>query len=189
MVPIKPIAARKTRLQGHLTPDQIAALTEQMLRHVLDVLARVEGIGAITLLAAENHAGWSGQRFPDPGAGLNAALAAAARAVPERLVILHADLPAVSPADVAALLAAAGRGSAIAPDRRGTGTNALALADARGFDFAFGADSFMRHRSALLGCGVVRRPGLALDIDLAEDLDLAIADGHLRAIEFSSQQR
>jgi len=65
------------------------------------------------------------------------------------------------------------RDGALAPDWRGTGTNAVALnlqrlADAP-FRFSFGEGSFLRHlkefRSRGLSQRTVRRPGLALDID------------------------
>lgn len=179
VVPIKPVPERKTRLQECLTSRDIEALTERMLRHVLDVAARVEAIGAIAVLAKQRPCGWHGHWIADPGAGLNAALVAAALVVPDRLVIVHADLPALQPDDLTALLAAAESGAALAPDRRGTGTNAIALRDASNFAFAFGSDSFARHCAVLPGCGVVRRAGLGLDIDLPDDLALAVSLRHL----------
>lgn len=180
VVPVKPVAERKTRLHGSLSPDAITDLTRRMLGHVLRVAQATEAIGSVTLLAAERFDGWTGHWFPDPGTGLNAALAAVAGAVPERMVVLHADLPALSADDVAALVSAAeAGGSAISPERRGAGTNALALHDARGFAFAFGPGSFALHRAALPECRIVDRPGLALDIDLPEDVELAVRLGHL----------
>lgn len=179
VVPIKPVSERKTRLQGCLASKDIEALTERMLRHVLDVAARAKAIGAVTVLGPERPCGWQGHWIADPGAGLNAALAAAALVVPDRLVILHADLPALQPDDLTALIVAAQSAAALAPDRRGIGTNAIALRDARNFGFAFGTDSFARHCAVLPGCGVVRRQGLGLDIDLPDDLALALSLGHL----------
>ena len=173
VVPIKPIAERKTRLRGHFSPDEIARMT------VLDVVARSEVIGTVTLLAAERPAGWDGDWFGDSGGGLNTVLGDLARTAPERLVILHADLPALQAEDVTALVAAAGEDSALSPDMRGIGTNAIALRNARGFAFAFGANSFQHHCAALPGSRIVRRPGLALDIDLPEDVAEAIRMGYL----------
>jgi 2-phospho-L-lactate guanylyltransferase (CobY/MobA/RfbA family) len=61
--------------------------------------------------------------------------------------------------------------SAIAPDRSGLGTNALALAlDAGARDmFHFGADSCARHRAALTGAGY--RVASHVCDELAFDLD------------------
>ncbi len=91
------------------------------------------------------------------------------------IAVFHADLPRLGAEDVAALLAAGERGGcAIAPDRHGTGTNALAIGDGRAFSFAFGADSFARHRAqAGERFEIVTRPGLALDVDTPDDLRIA----------------
>lgn len=83
--------------------------------------------------------------------------------------IVHADLPLVSSADLAAVFEAARDGCAIAPSYDG-GTNVLAH---RGDDlrFAYGPGSFHRHLAAAPGAAVVIRPGLAFDLDTPEDLE------------------
>ena len=74
-----------------------------------------------------------------------------------------------------ALLAEAGDSHiAIAADRHGTGTNAVALAPGRHIRFCFGAESRAGF-SAQTGVRVLNRPGLALDVDCPEDLALARA--------------
>jgi 2-phospho-L-lactate guanylyltransferase len=97
----------------------------------------------------------------------------------ERFLALFADLPLLGGPDIDALLDAAERaGCAIAPDRHVTGTNALALADRRPFNFHFGDDSFRQHRAeAGAGWRLVPRPGLSIDIDTPEDLNLATDRG------------
>ena len=64
------------------------------------------------------------------------------------------------------------RGVAIAPDKTGRGTNALALRPPDALRFSFGIDSFAKHRAAAgaLPFVVVDRPGLAFDLDTPEDL-------------------
>ncbi len=63
----------------------------------------------------------------------------------------------------------------IAPDRRREGTNALLLRPPGALAYHFGPDSFARHcqeaRQRGLRLEVCERPGLALDIDLPEDLE------------------
>ena len=92
------------------------------------------------------------------------------------MILLHADLPQLTAEDCTALATLPAGAIGIAPDRHGTGTNALSLPlpDASGFQFAFGSDSFARHRAeaARLGLSLVeiRRPGLATDIDEPDDL-------------------
>src|SRR5678815_5246247 len=67
-------------------------------------------------------------------------------ALARELVFLPADLPRLKAADVDALVLA-GRGAriAIAPDRRGTGTNGLYLPAALDFPCRFGVESRARH--------------------------------------------
>jgi len=63
-----------------------------------------------------------------------------------------------------------GRHCAIACDRHGIGTNAIAIADGRNFRFAFGWASFARHLTeGGTGCARIVRPGLACDIDTPAD--------------------
>src|SRR5207248_2686635 len=80
---------------------------------------------------------------PDRGRGLNPELQALE--IPGPRLVIHADLPLVGPDDVEALLAAAGGGGAIAPDRHGTGVNAVALDAGVSIEFRFGPGSLARH--------------------------------------------
>ncbi len=135
-------------------------------------------IAQVRVLSEHPPAGWRGGWAADHGRGLNQELAVARTAIgPAPLLIIHADLPLLASDDVGVLLEAAQRsGLALAPDRHGTGTNALAIHDARPFAFSFGPDSFRRHRTHG-EAAIVERPGLALDVDTSDDLDAAIAAG------------
>ena len=173
IVPLKPPGERKTRLGPHLAADQRERLAELLADHVLRILAETPRIRTRIVLAAERpflpHDRW----IADRGRGLNVELAEGRRsASPARTLVIHADLPGLSVGDVEAMLdLAEQRGGAVAPDRHSSGTNALALAHDRPFDFAFGAGSFARHRERLgRDCGVVTRPGLGLDLDTPSDL-------------------
>ena len=176
LVPLKPQAERKSRLAERLSSCDRAQLSRDLFGHVAAVLASVPGIAKLVVLADQRPEGWSGGWLADGGAGLNAELQATPAARP--LLVIHADLPMLTAGDVSALLAAAeAAGSAIAPDRHDSGTNALALADGAPFVFRFGADSFAKHRLQMPQAAVVRRPGLALDLDTPDDLDAAAALG------------
>jgi len=77
---------------------------------------------------------------------------------------------------VAALLALAERPpvAVLAPDRHGTGTNALLLRPPAALPFAFGVGSLARHRAVARARGLLSRsydaPGTALDLDTPADL-------------------
>ncbi len=111
---------------------------------------------------------------------MNKALHLATRAAigggARRVLVLPADLPLVVPEDLQALLALASDPPSVvlAPDRRQDGTNALLVSPAGLIEYEFGPQSYDRHRAAALAAGarvaVCDRPGLALDLDLPEDL-------------------
>src|SRR3546814_20566370 len=94
------------------------------------------------------------------------------------MIFIHGDLPLLVPEEIDALIQAAGGGCALAPDRHGSGTNAIALMAAAPFEFAFGENSLALHRTTSgRRAAIVRRLGLSLDVDTPDDLDAAIAAG------------
>jgi 2-phospho-L-lactate guanylyltransferase len=116
----------------------------------------------------------------DSGESLNGALTQAHRVLREfgcrEVVILPADLPTITAADIDALVRAGRQGGfAIASDAAGMGTNALCLVSAHPFRFQFGPDSRRLHLQEAertgLGAQVVQLPGLEFDVDLPTDLD------------------
>ena len=91
------------------------------------------------------------------------------------MLALPADLPRVGGADLDALVDAAGDGGiAIAPDGRGSGTNALVVPVDLPMRFCFGPDSRRLHGEEARRLGVqpsiVVRPGLGFDVDVPADL-------------------
>ena len=167
--------ACKTRLADELDEAERAALALKMAEHGVAQLRAVPQIGRVVMVAPEQPPLDIDHWQQDEGRGLNAELAAARAAhAPGEVLIIHADLPFLQGGDIAALLDAAHTsGAAMAPDRAGTGTNAIALADGRAFVPAFGVDSQARHRAALPDAAIVERTGLGFDIDQPECLDLA----------------
>lgn len=178
IVPVRPSAQGKTRLASALAAEERAQLSEYLLAHVTRVMTSVPAVSEVIVLSQLRPQRWRGCWLEDTGCGLNAELQRVAAGVASPIVVIHADLPLLSKADVEALIAAANVDVAIAPDRHDTGTNALALPKERNFLFSFGPGSFSRHVAAGNGgAKVVRRLGLALDIDTPDDLAAAKAEG------------
>lgn len=173
IVPLKAAIDRKTRLAPVLGPDERISLSHYMARTVIAALAQSSGVDRIIVLSPAPVSAPGATWIKDRGTGFNGELARTRDFLGGPTLVIHADLPFLSGADVTTLLEAAGdQGMALAPDRRREGTNAIALADARPFRFAFGPGSFRAH--CVQGpCAAVERPGLALDIDVPEDLRLA----------------
>jgi len=183
IVPHRGLSAAKTRLAPVLDREERVALARTLLAGVLRVARQAAGdvviispAAQLEPIAAEAGARLVVQRGMGLNAGLDQARAEALAEGVELLAVLHGDLPNLSPDDVLALLAAVDgdRGVAIAPDRKGTGTNGLALRPPGVIGFRFGDDSFAAHRAEAMAAAleplVVRRPGLAFDLDTPEDL-------------------
>ncbi|MEG3614602.1 2-phospho-L-lactate guanylyltransferase [Isoptericola haloaureus] len=91
----------------------------------------------------------------------------------DRLLVVHADLPLLTPADVDAV-ATARADVVVATDRHGTGTNLLAVPRVGDHAFRFGAGSRAAHEAEAtrhgLRAAVVLRPGTAADLDTIDDV-------------------
>jgi 2-phospho-L-lactate/phosphoenolpyruvate guanylyltransferase len=185
IIPIKQPENAKVRLAGVLNEAERGDLANAMLRHVVAAAQAAEHVQHVALLGPSRLGLDEGlPLLADPGGGLNPALHSALTHVSgqnaDRLIVLFADLPQLTSHDVALLATADPDTIAIAPDRHGTGTNALSLPlpAAKGFTFAFGTDSFALHNAeaARLGIAlkVVHSQGLARDVDMPEDLPDAV---------------
>jgi 2-phospho-L-lactate guanylyltransferase len=180
VIPVKRLESAKSRLAAVLSDGERQALVLDMLDRTIDAVrgcAAVERIALCTperALAERSGAEW----VPDAG-DLNASLRAAARwatsAGTSALLILPADLPLVTSADIAALLAAGnGRdGVAIAACTDG-GTGALLLKPPDAIEPSFGPDSYARHiglaRMRHIPVRTVSAEGLTRDLDTEADL-------------------
>jgi 2-phospho-L-lactate guanylyltransferase len=179
LIPIKASGAAKSRLAGALAPSERETLVGEMLSHVVDAAQGASQVTCVALVGPSRLA--QPESIPllaDPGNGLNAAIEAgvaqlreSGQTPPERLLILFADLPEVTSAEIDLLAAAPADTVALAPDRHEIGTNALSLPfEAAGlFRFAFGEDSFAGHKAECARLGlrveVIVSHGLERDVD------------------------
>ena len=179
LVPVKALAEAKGRLAPTVGPLQRRLLAIAMFEDVVAALQAVPGLDKPVVVSPDREvwrrADAMGCRVVEepPGPGdLNSALAAAAAAGDgEALLVVAADLPLASAAGLELVLAAAGAPVAVVPSHDGNGTNVLAWRDPSSFAPSFGRDSAGRHL-AVPGAVRVDEPGLALDVDTAEDLGL-----------------
>lgn len=193
IVPVKPLRRGKSRLASALSIGEREALGRSLLTHTLETL---QSCGRVTVTLVVSHdlqalalARRCGAHTVGEGrkAPLNRSLDAAGRMArrlgAQAVLVLPADLPLLNAADLATLIEGAGEApvAAIVPDRRGAGTNALLLRPPGLIEYAFGTDSFTAHRARARAAGarveVFDLPGLRLDLDLPEDLELLRAAG------------
>lgn len=178
VIPAKAPPEAKGRLAGALDAASRAGLAEAMLRRAVAAASGADGMAMV----GKSRLGLPDtiELLPEPEGGLNAAVSSARAAIAarggSRIVTLAADLPQVTSADVEALCALPAGVIGIAPDRHGTGTNALSLPlpEALDFTYSYGLGSCALHKAEAARLGLpmqlIERPGLARDIDEAADL-------------------
>lgn len=179
LIPVKAPGRGKTRLASILTPTDRNALVTAMLRWVVEATLAADLIDRTVIIGPSCY-GLDLPSFHGGGENLRddlaAALHMALRRGVRRAIIIPADLPQLQCGDVDRLARVSHATIVVAPDRHGTGTNALSLPlpQARDFVFAFGPDSFRAHRRETERLGLafetVQTPGLECDIDEPEDL-------------------
>ncbi len=187
VIPLKSAADGKSRLANALSGGERAELVRVMAAHVIGTASGARGVHRVHLLAPERDlVPYDCARIVDRGAGLNAAVADAARELREQgagtMLIVHADLPLVTPDDIGALILACEEDAVVAaPDLAEAGTNALAFSLSRDITTRFGPGSLDAHRQAAelaqMPFRLVRRPGLAYDIDEPAQLDSLLERG------------
>jgi 2-phospho-L-lactate guanylyltransferase len=199
VVPIKRRAMCKRRLAGELQRRERLQLVRRMLANVVDAVLRSKRVAALAFVSEERDTIPAGiPVLADGGAGLDCALDAARQALRARgageLVVLPADLPFVTGAEIDLLVDSGRRaGCAVASDRAGAGTNGLWLPAAAPFRFQFGAGSRLRHvaeaRRLGLAPAIVSAPGLAFDVDGSADLAELLASGDARYLALGAHSR
>lgn len=186
VVPVQRLERAKSRLASVLPPHQRQQLVWNLVHHTLRVLRSVPAVHHLALLTpeprfAEAARDWDAEVIFDLGQDLSVAVqhaqTVARRERYDALLIVLADLPLLTPAALARALALLEYpGVILAPDRRGTGTNLLALSPPDIISPAFGPYSRRQHRYAarVVGCRLRELWDfrVAFDLDLPEDLHL-----------------
>ena len=191
VMPVKDLANAKQRLAGALAPGERHALFRAMLEDVLCALAASRGLAGILMvtrdLEARELAARYGARVLAEAAnrGHTAASSLGAETLAREgaagMLQLPADIPLITPGDIAAVLQVHGAAPAVTlgPSRDRRGSNAVACSPPDLLPLRFGDDSFFPHlrRAHALGIEpqIVQRPGLALDIDTPDDLRAFLA--------------
>lgn len=189
VVPLKPLALAKSRLGPAAGEPGRGRLALAFALDTVTAALACPPVGSVTVVTDDAEAagqlGAAGARVvPDaPRAGLNAALAHGeqrVRAVEPGAAVaaLNADLPALRPAELARVLAAAGGGRAFLADAPGTGTTLLAADAGVALAPGFGVASRARHLASgarEIGMGGV--DSVRQDVDTGADLRAALALG------------
>lgn len=190
MVLVKPFRLAKQRLAGVLDAGERAELARMMLEDVLTAVDACESLAGVIVVTADRAAAAVARRheaivlMETAAIGMNAAVVRVVKYLTGRsdagLVVVPADLPHVSPVDIAEMIALIDRAPAIALVRSNDGgTNLFACRPSGVVAPSFGPDSFNAHCVAAVQQGITPTvclaPHLSLDIDRREDLDAFVA--------------
>jgi 2-phospho-L-lactate/phosphoenolpyruvate guanylyltransferase len=187
VIPVKSLAAGKSRLLPELPREQLSALCLAMLEDLIGALQATPGLERVVVATPDDRVAEHARRLgaqalhgPDPG--LNAAIDAApgklGLAPDAPVLVVLGDVPGAQPGQVQQLFDALdalgpGPAAALAPSQDG-GTSALLRRPHTALPSCFGPQSAARHREAARAGGVPLReldlPSLAVDLDRAEDL-------------------
>jgi len=200
LVPLRSLSDAKTRLHDVLDPTERAELATRLLHDVIEAVQRWGRADRLVVVSADPAvAGLAeslgAEAFVQRATGMNEGLEEARATLDAStgtLLVLPADLPAVSPAALARLEAEAGaldearsvenagrpdwrRLVVVVPDGSGEGTNALLLRPPDTIPFAFGNGSRHAHVEAATRSGALVRAvtdeELSFDLDTPPDLE------------------
>jgi len=197
IVPVRSLSGAKSRLGEPLDPEERADLILAMLRRTVTAALASRSLDGVAVVSQdadllEQARTMGAASLLQESDGLNEGLAEtrdSACAEATALLVLPADLPAVSAAAIDRLAEAAGEAASRAPDRpvvvlvsdrHGTGTNALLVAPPDTIPFRFGEGSRAAHaaEAASAGATYVELGGpLSFDVDTPEDLLEADSSG------------
>ncbi len=184
VVPLKNIRHAKQRLAPLLTPGERSELMLAMITDVLTALTQTPGLAGILLVSrapeatelARNH---DCELYAEAeGADLSESVQAAggylvANRDAKGTLIVPGDVPLITPADVAEILAGHERFTLV-PDSEGDGTNCIVSSPPNLIRYRFDGHSFKPHAEAAFGVGItpriVRNDAFGIDVDTPRDL-------------------
>jgi len=183
VIPVKSFRKAKRRLACILTVEQRAKLSRLLLMDVLDTLCATRCVQGITVVGSDPSLrgvvrnpvelqllGTDGGYSHDVAVALNDLTSSAIR----RILIMPADMPAITSGEVECLEQTHPPGWTLCPAAVDGGTNAIVFTPPLAMPLQFGPSSFRRHLQAARDLGldvnIVRLPGFARDIDRPDDL-------------------
>ncbi len=188
IVPVKPLRRGKSRLSEILSEDERSRLNHFLFSNTLDVLLQVESISEILVVSRDSNVLTEAREksvrtvtengTPELNNALRRASLFSQALSTEGVLIVPADLPMLTPADVTEFIAQriAPPTMVISPDRRRLGTNMLLIDPADLISFSFGTDSFERHCDLARQNGaevvIYENPRISLDLDVPEDYEI-----------------
>ncbi len=194
VIPIKQLENAKQRLGGLLSAEHRSLLFRAMVEDVLEAATtcdRIDDVIVVTsdAIVADLVTAYGATVRPEPAQpGLISAVTDAANYLAEQqvdvMVFLPGDVPLVTVEELEVVLdgigVSGGQEFLIVPATDLGGSNCVVCSPPNCISFGFGEDSFRRHlklaRDKNIEPKVARLPGIGLDVDTPEDLQLLVAE-------------
>jgi 2-phospho-L-lactate/phosphoenolpyruvate guanylyltransferase len=193
VLPAKDLVDAKQRLAGALSPAERRLLFRTMYEDVLTAASQATALDGILVVTRDPEAAAVARAYgarlieEAENQGQTAAIERAAAALKASgargMVTVPGDTPLITAAEIDAVLAAhdAAPAMTIVPAHDRRGSNCIAVSPPGLIPFSFGNDSFQPHLAAARERGIEPRiidlPGIALDIDMPDDLRMLIERG------------
>jgi len=184
LVPVKLLAATKSRMLPALDRPAVEWLAIAMLGDLLEALQQVRALDRVAVATPDPRLAEVARKFDaewisDTVKGLNPAVeAGCAQIAPtpdDRALVVLGDVAGAQPADIEALLEAGTRSAVVLAPSNDGGTAALLRTPRNAIPAAFGPDSARAHRDLAMSARVsfeqLALPSLAIDIDERADLE------------------
>ena len=184
IVPVKPLGRAKSRLSAAFSPEQREQLATDLLMRTVGLLLPV--LRGVLVISRDSKAlsmvrDLGAQTVQESGTPeLNHAILRATQMLrvwnTEAMLIVPADLPLLSPADVEAMteLGRYNQSVVIAPDRHEIGTNMLMIRPPGLIPYSFGENSFAEHQRLAKDAGatlhIYHSKRVGIDIDTPDDI-------------------
>lgn len=209
VIPVKSFVQAKSRLSSCLEDRARESLAKAMLEDLLDAVSSVNNIDSVLIVSSDPQAQAIADTYKAEllheaiDTGLNSALEKAASYLLSKgvtqMLVLPADLPLISAADICTLLNVGNKSSLNNSDRdlsvptmqpklvlvgarNSGGTNAMLVSPVDLISFRYGEQSYRDHleQGIALGADVVQPelPGFLLDVDTQEDLQYLLSNQH-----------
>lgn len=185
LVPVKNLSGAKQRLASLLDQPSRTALAQAMLHDLLSTLAGWTGRPDVAVVSSDPFAVELAREYkfeiipdaenPDETRAIEMATRLCVERGVANTLVIPADIPLTQSWELEEILKQAPPvGSVLVPAYDGRGTNAAYRSPADLFPLRFGNDSFKPHLTAAQAtgkpCVVLNLPGIAVDVDSAEDL-------------------
>lgn len=199
LIPVKDLNSSKSRL-AHALPDYARqSLMTALLTDLLDLLPACNTVSGVTVITRCEQARQLARQHGaevlslEDDRSLNSGVAAAVAVITRRgirdTMILHGDLPLVSPQDIDSIINSHLQSEAqisLVPDNQRNGTNAMLLTLPTAIRFCYGQDSYRLHldscHSQHIPVQTVTNESIGSDLDVWQDfatlLDLRVSSHH-----------